>query len=153
MNVKVEEVKEEVKPSAGVCKVLGLQTAAGRTVTANLTGEVSGGAQIIGYRINFGDGTISNKQTDTHKYAKDGTYIVTGEVLVKYADGTEEWKTAEGCKSKVTFIEDKPPVVQKITTTPTVLPETGPAGVAAAFTAVSGLSSLGYYLVTRRRSL
>lgn len=152
LQVKVEEQPQEVN-SLGVCKLLTVETSAGRKVTANITEEVQN-ATITGYKINWGDGSTSDKKSDSHQYASDGKYTITAEVRVKYADGREEWKSADTCKMDVTFKGDTPPTVTPPTSTtpkPTALPSTGPAGVAAAVTLVSAASTAAYYFVQRRR--
>lgn len=158
--VKVVEVPAP-KPSLGECKLLKVDTQSDRRVSASVTGEVNN-ATIIGYRIDFGDGTVVDKQTANHQYAKDGTYTITAQVLVKYADGKQEYKTASTCKAVVKIEGEKPPTVVPPTTTtppsstpgaPSVLPATGPAGVAALATLVSAVSGAGYYIVNRRKAL
>jgi PKD domain len=150
--VKVEEVPDKPKPSLGECKLLDVKTVGGRKITYDISGTTDN-AQIVGYRVNFGDGNSSTEKSGEHEYAQDGTYTITAEVRVKYADGKEEWKSADNCMKQVTFEGDKPPKVVPPTPSggPTVLPETGPAGVAAVVTAVTGMSTAAYYWVVRRR--
>jgi uncharacterized protein Veg len=153
--VKVEEVKEEPKPvvSAGECKLVDIKAEAGRKVTAKVTGIVNN-AEIVGYKIDWGDGTTSNKQEDTHTYAKDGTYTITTSVQVKLHDGTVVWKTADDCVKQVTFKGEQPPkVTKKIVKKkrlPAALPEAGAAGVATAFVGVTTMSTLLYNRFGRR---
>lgn len=153
--VKVEEVVTPPPPivSSGECKLVDIKPESGRRITATVTGVVNN-AEIVGYKIDWGDGTTSDKQTDTHTYAKDGAYTVTTQVQVKLHDGTLVWKTAEDCVKQVTFKGDEPPkVVKKIVKKqklPVVLPEAGPAGVAAAFVGVTGLSTVLYHRFGRR---
>ena len=152
ITVEVKEVpKEEPKKSLGECKLLKVQTESNRKVTADISTTVEN-AQIIGYKIDWGDGTTSNKQSDSHTYAKDGTYTITAHVLVKFHDGKQEWKTANACKMKVTFKPGQPPVVVP-PETPKELPKTGAASTAAIFVVITAASTLGYYWYNRRNSL
>lgn len=147
------EVKEVPTPpvSAGECKVADLKTLGGRKIEVSVTGETQN-AEIIGYEINWGDGSKSNKQSDTHEYAADGTYNIVTRVQVKYADGRTEWKSAPACTKQVTFKPGQPPVVPP-TTPPTTLVKTGPGSVAAVFTAVSAAGAAAYRVfITRRLS-
>lgn len=151
VTVKVEEVPEKPKPSLGECKLLDVKTIGGRKITYDISGTTTN-AQIVGYRIDFGDGNHSTEKSGEYEYAKDGKYTLKAEVRVKYADGKEEWKSADNCMKQVVFESGKPPKVVPPTPTPTTLPVTGPAGVAAVVTAVTGMSSAAYYFVVRRRS-
>ena len=110
------------QPSTGQCTKLTLTVTNKdqREVSAKVDGQTSN-ATITGYSINFGDGTVANTQTATHKYAADGTYNVTGSVVIRFADGHSETKTADACKAAVTFKEKQPPVVTPPTTTTTTI--------------------------------
>lgn len=146
-----EELGTCPKDSKGVCKAITVKTFDGRKVEASVTGTVDN-AEIVGYKIAWGDGSESNKQSDSHTYAADGTYTITASVQIKTADGKTEWKTATDCATKVVFKGDEPPKVippEK----PTQLPVTGPAGVAAIFTGVSAFSAVAHNLIVRRRAL
>ncbi len=156
---EAEKPQEQPKISAGVCKAVSVEPMKDRTVKVSVSGEVSN-AQIIGYRIDFGDGTVSDKQTDTHKYAADRTYVITGYVKVKYADGRTEWKTAQDCVKQVSFKEDKPPVVTPPKVTPPAaaapvkpvsLPKTGAGDVVAAVLGATILGTVFHRLVLSRR--
>jgi hypothetical protein len=149
-DVMVQEVKEQPLPSLGDCKLVDIQTTNGtRNVTATVTGETTN-ATIIGYKIDWGDGTpASDKQTDTHTYAKDGTFTITTSVLVRFADGTTALKSAPACTKQVTFKVNQPPQVlppPPVTPVPPVLPNTGPGTILATFL---GMSSLGTLLFNR----
>lgn len=149
------EVKEVPTPpvSAGECKVVNMKTLGGRKIEVSVSGITSGGATITGYEINWGDGSKSNKQTDTHEYAADGKYDITTRVQVKYADGRTEWKGAPSCNTSVTFKPGQPPVVPPVTPPATVLPVTGPGSVAGIFAAVSAAGAVAYRVfITRRMS-
>lgn len=151
LKVKVTEVPKE-NPSNGVCKAASLEVIGDRKVRVSVTGTVEN-AEIVGYEINFGDGTKSSKQTDEHIYAKDGTYRIVTRVQVKLADGSTVWVTSEDCEKVVKFTADKPPV---ITTPPPVvttstLPNTGAGDIAGIFTAVSIAGAVVYRFVWLRR--
>ena len=146
--------------SSGVCSLLTLDVVnqREREVRATLAGQTDN-ATITAYRIDFGDGTVKNEATATHKYARDGTYTVTGTVTIRLADGSVVERTATSCQRQITFKPDEPPVVPPVTppTTPPVtpasvtkLPDTGPGDITAIFLVVSSLGSIGYYVVSRR---
>lgn len=134
LKVQVKEVPSV--PSTGSCKAVGITTDNdSRKVTASVTGEVSN-AQIVGYQIDFGDGTVVNQQTATHTYAKDGTYTIVSRVQVKFADGHTEWLTAVACTKQVTF-KNNVPVTPPVTPPATVLPNTGAGDILGIFAATT----------------
>lgn len=137
--------------SSGICKLLSMTVINKdeREVQTSLTGEVNN-ATIVGYSIDFGDGTTVDQQTATHKYAKDGTYHIVGTVQVKLANGDIQSKTAVSCESQITFSPTTPPKVTPPPSTPSSLPNTGPGNVIAAFFGVASISSVLYYAVSRR---
>lgn len=150
--IKVVVKEKPVPPvSSGVCKAATLDVYADRKVQVTVTGTVNN-AEIIGYEIDFGDGTKSNKQTADHQYAKDGTYHIVTKVNVKLADGTTQWVTSDDCKKSITFEGDKPPVVTPVTpvTTPEVLADTGPGDIAALFLASTIAGMIAYRFVWLR---
>lgn len=143
--------------STGECKAAEVTVinADRREIRVSVSGTVNN-ATIIGYKIDFGDGTTSDKQTDTHTYAQDGTYNIKTSVTIRYADGRTEVKTTGACTSTVKFTTNEEPVVTPGTnvnvnrTTPTVLPSTGAAGLAGIFAGVSTIATVAYSVVTRR---
>ncbi len=145
----------EVPPvvSTGECKAVSIKLGDNRKVTVTITSAVNN-ATIIGYKTDFGDGTVTNGQTASHTYAKDGTYKIVSSVNVKYADGKTEWKTADGCTKNVTFSPKEEPKVTPVTpsvpTTPTELPKTGAGSIAAVFGSVVALSAIAYSVISRR---
>lgn len=155
--VKVEEVPVVVTGD-GVCKVndVVVLNQDKRNIRATVNGVTTGqGASIVGYEINWGDGSaVSNKQTDTHTYAKDGTYRIVGRVQVKLADGTTKWVTSTECTRTVKFEAGKPPVVPPVTppTTVTTLPVTGAGNLFGIFAGTSALAAGAHQIVTRRRA-
>jgi PKD domain len=153
------EVKEVPTPpvSTGKCELVVVTPVKDkvRTVTAKVTGSTSANASIVGYEINWGDGTKSNKQEDTHTYAKDGNYKITTRVQVKFADGRTEWLGAPACNQEVTFKPGQPPVVPPVTP-PTVvttgkLVDTGAGSIAGIFTATTVGGAAAYQVFTKRR--
>lgn len=156
----VVEVTEQPKTVVGdgVCKVndVVVLNQDKRNVRATVNGVTTGqGASIVGYEINWGDGSaVSNKQTDTHTYAKDGTYKIVGRVQVKLPDGTTKWVTSTECTRTVKFEAGKPPVVPPVTppTTVTTLPNTGAGNLFGIFAGVSAVSAGAYQVVMRRRA-
>ncbi len=146
-------VKEKPAPvSSGVCKAATLDVYADRKVRVSVTGTVNN-AEIIGYEIDFGDGSKSNQQTADHQYAKDGTYHIVTKVNVKLADGTTKWVTSTDCEKSVTFEGEKPPVVTPVTPAPTpeALPDTGPGDVIALFLASTFAGMIAYRFVWLKR--
>lgn len=144
--VKVTSVPQPA-PSAGQCKAVSVTTDKNRTVKVNVDGSTTN-AQIVGYKIDFGDGTVVDKQAATHQYAKDGTYKIVAQVQVKLANGQTVWKTAETCEKQVTFTSNKPPKVtpppaHKLTP-PTTLVNTGPGAMLGIFAAVTAASTVAY---------
>lgn len=67
------------------------------------------GAEIVGYKYDFGDGSAkfeTDKNTVEHKYAKPGEYTAQVWALVK-VDGKVQEVTSDNCKTKVK-VDDKP---------------------------------------------
>ncbi|MEI7682680.1 MAG: PKD domain-containing protein [Candidatus Saccharibacteria bacterium] len=150
LDVTVTKVTPTI--SEGVCKLVDVLPGDNRSVKATVSGTVNN-ATIVGYEINWGDGSpVSNKQTDSHTYTKDGTYTITTKVNVKFVDGNTEWKTASTCTKQITFKPGVPPVVPPVTP-PTTLVNTGPGSTAAVFAAFSIAGAMAYRVfVTRRLS-
>lgn len=145
MLVKIKKV-EEPKESIGKCEVLKVEAFDKRRVDAVVNGKVDN-AEIVGYRIDFGDGTVVSERSAEHTYEKDGDYKITASVRVKYADGRMEWKTAENCMAKVSFESEKPEEPE----VPTTLPSTGPADTIGIFAAVSIAAGAAHKFVYSRR--
>ena len=145
----VIHTKPVVIESSGMCKLLSMTVVNKdeREVSTSVTGTVDN-AEIVGYKIDFGDGTTVNEQSANHKYAKDGTYNIVGYVNVKLANGSTQWKTASSCESQITFKHGVPPKTPP--QTPPSLPNTGPGNIIAAFFGVTSLSSIAYYIVSRK---
>ena len=151
LNFKLTIKKQKPPVSEGVCKAADLQVYDDRKVKVSITGQVNN-ATIVGYKIDFGDGTVVDKQSAEHTYAKDGTYTIVSKVQVKFADGHTEWLTSTGCTKQVTFKPGQPPVVPPVTPpTPTTLPDTGMGNIAAIFAAVSVAGVLFHKYVLSRK--
>ncbi len=152
--VKVEEVKTPppTPVSEAICKVADGDIVASdnRTIKVTAKGETTN-ATVIGYEINWGDGSkVSTKQTDTHTYAKDGSYTIKVRVQVKMADGTTKWVDGGSCTRQVTFKPGEKPEIPVTPTTPTTpsqptptrLVNTGPGNLFGIFTVVSVLGAI-----------
>jgi len=105
----------EPKPSTAKCesltaKVLNQDQ---RRVSANVTSAVQN-ATVLGYEINWGDGSTSATQSAEHTYAADGTYSISARVQVRYADGTTAWVTSNDCKAQVKFKTPEEPKDKKV---------------------------------------
>lgn len=153
--VKVEEAPKPVVGD-GVCKASDLTVVDNKTrkIRVTVNGALSGqGASIVGYEINWGDGSKSNKQTDEHTYAKDGDYTIVARVQVKLPDGSTKWVTSTTCTKKVTFKKDVPPtVVTPVVTPPSgKLTDTGAGDIAGIFAGTSAFGAAAHQLITRRR--
>ncbi len=173
--VTVTEVPPVVVPSTGECKAIEdfVIDTKSRKVSLKVNGNVSN-AQIVGYKIDWGDqSTPSDKQSDSHVYAKDGTYNIVASVIVKFADGHTETKTAPACNLPVTIAQQKENCTKpgkenlpadspecKVTTTttppttptkPVVLPNTGAGNVVGIFGAVTIAGAFVHRFVLSRR--
>ena len=143
---------KKVVISTAECKATDVKIGTGRNVTVAINTTVNN-ATIVGYKIDFGDGTTANTQTANHTYAKDGTYKIVGSVEVKFADGTTRSVNADNCVKNVTFKADEPPVVVPTPVTPVTpiaLPNTGAGSIAAIFGAVTTIATLAFSVVSRR---
>ena len=143
---------EKVVISTAECKATDVKIGTGRNVTVAINTTVNN-ATIVGYKIDFGDGTTANTQTANHTYTKDGTYKIVGSVEVKFADGTTRSVNADNCVKNVTFKADEPPVVVPTPVTPVTpiaLPNTGAGSIAAIFGAVTTIATLAFSVVSRR---
>lgn len=157
--VEVKEVPPAPVPTNAVCKVEDKDFIVSEDrkvkVTVNATLQ---NASVLGYEINWGDGSVvSTKQSDTHTYAKDGTFVIKSRVQVKLADGTTKWVDGGSCTRTVTFKAGQPPVVPPVTpetpvTPATELPNTGAGNVIGLFTGVSAFGAAAHQFVTRRRA-
>lgn len=108
ITIKVRVVEEPPKPvpQTLVCTTMNepvITDRAKRTVSVGLnTGTASGGASISGYKIDWGDGTVTNGQNGSHSYGSDGVKNITGYV-VGTLDGKATSVTSAGCKKSVKF--------------------------------------------------
>lgn len=151
-NVVVEEAPKPVTPSY-VCKVTDVKVddVKTRKVTAIVNGTVTNGATIVGYEINWGDGSKSNKQTDSHAYAKDGSYTIVGRVQVKLPNGEVKWVDSNNCVKVVKF-ENGQPVTPVTPVAPTTtLPNTGPGEILGLFSATSAAGAVAHRVYSRKK--
>jgi uncharacterized repeat protein (TIGR01451 family)/LPXTG-motif cell wall-anchored protein len=141
--------------------------------TGKATAE--GGATIVSYTFDFGDGTtatVASPNDMKHKYAKDGTYTAKLSVTVKVND-SEKIVTSDKCAVKVTVSpeECKPgipmnderckevpcvptPANNNCGQLPPELPKTGSDdNILALIGAGSLIASVGYYVASRRSLL
>ena len=86
-----------------------------RTVSASVTGSATN-TTISGYKIDFGDGTVVNKQSADHTYAKYGKYKIVAHVSGK-VNGETKTVTSGACTKEVEFKEPPKPVEQSISCT------------------------------------
>lgn len=161
----VEVVEDTPQPSSGVCTLLQLSQLGDRRVTAKITGTATN-AQIVGYEINWGDGSaVSPLQEDTHQFGI-GTFKVVGRVQVRLANGSTVWASAGTCEAPLTFTEKKDncpmpgkthlPVNSPECSTPppvTTLPKTGAESAMGIVAATSLAGTFGHriYYALRRR--
>lgn len=145
LSVTVKAVPQ-VEESLGKCE--GISNYAvdhrNRKVSLKVNGSTTN-AEITGYRIDWGDGTTTNNQEDSHTYNDDGPFIIKASVRVKFADGHSEWKMAKDCLKAVAFGDEEVPPV------PEILPETGAAGLVGIFSGVSAAGAVAHSYITRRR--
>lgn len=148
--VKVKKVTPE-KP-AYQCKVTDVvvNDEQLRKVTATVNGTATNGAEIVGYELNFGDGTVVTEQSAMHEYAADGTYTITGRVQVKLPNGEVVWADGAECVKEVTFKGDTPVTPVTPVTPATTLPNTGVGSLAGIFTAVSAAGAVAHRKFSRR---
>ena len=150
--------------SSASCRLLQVEIREDRQVNAKLFADTEN-ATVIRYRIDFGDGTVSDNQNVTNKYQADGTYTITGTVTVKHADGREETITSETCKQQITIITPVTPAITPPTPItpagketpappPEVLPETGASTgeIVGASAAIAAGGTVGHLFYTRQRN-
>ena len=132
-------------PSYAACSVLDMNVIGDRRVQARVEGEVTN-AEIIGYRIAWGDDTFIGAQEAEHEYSQYGSYTIRGYVNAQYANGETEWITGENCVANVNFTENEKPEV----VTPTVIPNTGAGSIAGIFAATSIGGAIAHRLYAAR---
>lgn len=120
--VEVKEV-EQLKPTA-VCVLdkgaFNIDKKNRKVTFAVATPAVSGGATGTGkYRIDWGDGTTSDKQVDTHTYKEDKKYVITGYAEVDVPGTGKKYISSNDCVKEVEF---KP---ETITVTTVEKPKSG----------------------------
>lgn len=105
------EVEKVPETPVAKCEGLTVDKITGTELDRKFTGgaSASGGASILGYVIDFGDGTApatiastSDSMTADHTYAKAGEYTAKLSVKVKI-NNEEKTVTADSCKVKFTI--------------------------------------------------
>lgn len=152
--VKVVEVPQE---PVYTCDLLTVTKIADRKYKFDVKYTARNGATFKEVRFDYGDGQTG---TDAeHTFAKDGTYNVVA-TAVFMVNGQERTATSDACAKQVTVTPKNCPVPGKehlpedsseCVETPTVLPETGAAGLAGIFATVSAAGAGAHQFVTRRR--
>lgn len=108
------EIEKLPETPTAKCEGLTVDKITGTELDRTFTGgaSVSGGASILGYVIDFGDGTAATPVTSTadsmtanHTYAKAGEYTAKLSVKVKI-NNEEKTLTADSCKVKFTISEE-----------------------------------------------
>ncbi|MGB4758502.1 MAG: PKD domain-containing protein [Candidatus Saccharimonadales bacterium] len=100
-DVVVTEVPPAPSVAACVAPTVAIDNNA-RKVTVTANGSTTN-AQIIGYEIDWGDGTKTNDRTASHVYADYGKYTIKTRVQAKYADGSVKWLDGSVCNKEVEF--------------------------------------------------
>ena len=148
--IKKEKCDKPEKPRYACDLLTATKTGKGREVKFNVSASASGGAEVMRYVYSFGDGseefTTDNDEV-TYTYAKDGQYAARVKVQVR-VDGQTRVAESDKCAAAVTFTT--PPTTTPTPVTPGKLPETGAGSIVATFLAVTGLSTVGFHIVSRR---
>lgn len=139
-------VSFEKKTEALQCTLLKLDAydKTKRYVKVTVTGTANN-TTITGYKIDFGDGTVVNKQTAEHTYTKDGEYKIIGYVTGK-VDGKDQTVSYKDCEQAVVFSTTPTPPKEE------ELPNTGAGALVGLFTGASVLGTLGYRAWAQRRN-
>lgn len=170
-NLTISDCNKPPTPTY-VCDSLSVQNISGRTYRFTAKATVTGGATITQYMFNFGDNQNLNTTNTTvdHTYAKEGSYLAVLKVQVR-ANGQDVIAEGPACTKPITIHKENCPIpgkghlpkdspdcketvvttVAKTTTTPTVLPNTGPGSVIGIFTGVSLAGSMAHRFFTGRR--
>ncbi len=168
--VKVVEVPQE---PVYTCDLLTVTKLADRKYKFDVKYTARNGATFKEVRFDYGDGQTGT--STEHTFEKDGTYNVVATVAFM-VNGQERTATGDACAKQVTVTPKNCPVPGKehlpeghpeckycptnpelpaddprCNETPTVLPETGAAGLAGMFAAVSAAGAGAHQFVTRRR--
>jgi len=107
------------------------------------------GATVKHYTYDFGDDTeetLTDQNVVEHTYAKAGTYVVSVDVTFNVGDEMPVDADNPDCVVKVSFD------VKGVTTTPTVLPNTGAGSIAGLLAAVTVAGAVAHrsFVLTRR---
>ncbi len=125
------------------CNLLSAKLVSDKTYDFSVNASAAGGANIVSYVYDFGDGTqpLTTDQTSVeHTYTKDGKFAASVSVNVKVG-GQNKIVTSESCKTVITITT---PPTTVTTTPPTTLVNTGPGDIIAGI--FTGTSLLGAFL-------
>lgn len=144
--VEVTEKPVVVVPQDAACTAIGNIIKTGNTVKVEgITPAVSGGATVVSYTIDWGDGTKTENFTS---FPVSHTYTNLNNTITAYVNakvnGETKQLTSANCTRAANFTKPTP--------TPTVLPSTGPGEVAGLFAATSALGAAAHSYITRRRN-
>jgi hypothetical protein len=152
----VEVVKAPENP-VYTCDLLTVTKISDRRYKFDVKYTARNGATFKEVRYNYGDGQTGTSAE--HTFEKDGTYNVVA-TAVFTVNGQERTATSDACAKQVTVTPKNCPIPGKenlpvdspeCKETPTVLPETGAAGLAGIFAAVSAAGAGAHQFVIRRR--
>jgi hypothetical protein len=153
----VEVVKAPESPLY-TCDLLTVTKISDRRYKFDVKYTARNGATFKEVRFDYGDGTPVTTESE-HTFDKDGAYNVVA-TAVFTVNGQERTATGEACAKQVTVTPENCPIPGKenlpvdsdeCVETPTVLPETGAAGLAGIFAAVSAAGAGAHQFVIRRR--
>lgn len=171
--VYVVEVVEAPKTPVYTCDLLTVSKLADRKYKFDVKYTARNGATFKSVSFDYGDGQTGSDAE--HTFDKDGTYNVVATVAFM-VNGQERTATSDNCAKHVTVTPENCEVPGKehlpkghpecaycpsnpelpaddarCNEAPTVLPETGAAGLAGIFAAVSAAGAGAHQFVTRRR--
>lgn len=154
----VVKKKPVVIPSSAICKLedgtFAIIDNKKRTVRGTIKPELTN-ATVVSYRIDWGDGSFSTKQSDTHSYAENGRYTIQASFVAKLQDGSTKTISGSNCTTVVEFKEGQPPVVVPPTVIPptvTTLVKSGPASTFSIFAIVSIIGAVLHRMYTARKA-
>lgn len=155
-NAKVNIVNEKPcgqKTPSYACEAINITKLGGRKIKVDVKtiATPSDLVSVKDFEYNFGDGSeklTTNKNSVEYTYAKDGTYKVKASISFN-VEGTIKTVSCEAVVNVSTTTPPTTPIDGG--TKPTVLPNTGPAGVIGMFAAISVFGSILHRLWTVRK--
>lgn len=136
------------------CDLLDAEKIGDKSFKFTAKASATGGAQIVNYTYDFGDGStphVTDKTVVEHTYASNGNYVAKVTVNVR-VDGKTVQTTSPACMKPVDV--NVPPVVPPTPVTPVTpgtLPNTGPGEIVAIFAGVSIAAGVAYRFYVARR--